>query len=314
MRGIASGWDRRSYRATLPIEGEIRGALFRHLDDLLSQNPSGLLTSAQINTFSFRGRAVRLVVQQGICKPSGLDAALTIRTTYTAPDDERLYHDELGPDGLVRYKYHGEDPASWDNRSLRVAMAQSLPLVYFVGAARGVYIAQYPVWVRAEDRDRHEFAIAVDEAQRFIDLSSIDPPQRAYVERLTRARLHQPLFRAQVLRAYDEQCAICRLRHPELLDAAHIISDQLPGGDPVVPNGLSLCKIHHAAFDRNLLGVRPNLVVEVADNVLSEVDGPMLRHGLQEMAGARLTVPRSRAAQPDPERLEIRYQEFRAAS
>jgi putative restriction endonuclease len=119
---------------------------------------------------------------------------------------------------------------------------------------------------------------------------------------------------ARVLRAYTERCAMCRLHHAELLDAAHIIPDGEPRGDAVVPNGLSLCKIHHAAYDANILGVRPDLVVEVAPHMLEEADGPMLTHGLQGMGGARLLIPRERAARPDPERLEHRYEQFLAAS
>jgi putative restriction endonuclease len=106
---------------------------------------------------------------------------------------------------------------------------------------------------------------------------------------------------------------MCRLRHAELLDAAHILGDTHPRGEPVVPNGLALCSIHHRAFDSNVLGIRPDLVVEVRPDILAEIDGPMLRHGLQEMAGLRLTTPRERALQPDPSRLEERYAEFRAA-
>ncbi len=37
--------------------------------------------------------------------------------------------------------------------------------------------------------------------------------------------MHQQEFRQRVLRAYRERCAICRLRHEELLDAAHILPD-----------------------------------------------------------------------------------------
>jgi len=36
----------------------------------------------------------------------------------------------------------------------------------------------------------------------------------------------------------------------ELLDAAHITPDTHPEGEPIVSNGLSLCKLHQAAFDR----------------------------------------------------------------
>ena len=94
----------------------------------------------------------------------------------------------------------------------------------------------------------------MDEVQRFMDLSSLAPLQRAYFERLTSARLHQPVFRARVLQAYGERCAMCRLHQAQLLDTAHIIPDGQPKGDPVIPNGLALCKIHHAAYDVNLIG------------------------------------------------------------
>jgi putative restriction endonuclease len=128
-----------------------------------------------------------------------------------------------------------------------------------------------------------------------------------------RERVHQPVFRAKVIRAYEVQCAMCRLKHAELLDAAHILPDTHERGLPVVTNGLALCKIHHAAFDNDIVGIRPDLVVEVQPSVLLESDGPMLKHGLQEMNGARIAVPRSRRLQPDRERLGERYERFRRA-
>lgn len=296
------------------VDELVRDAMFGHLDALVSASPDGSLTSADINSFAFQGRPLRLIVQTGIWKPAGLTAALTVRTAYTPPNRPPPYEDLMGDDGFVRYRYRGTDPEHSDNRALREAMARGLPLAYFIGVDRGVYVAQYPVWLHFEDRQHHAFAMAVDEGQRFVDLSALEPQERHYVERLTRQRLHQPIFRARVLRAYGERCAMCRLRHPALLDAAHIIPDGQPLGDPVVPNGLSLCKIHHAAYDANLLGVRPDLTVAVAPKLSGEIDGPMLRHGLQEMAESQLLVPRERIAQPDRERLAIRYEEFLAAS
>lgn len=288
--------------------------MFDHLDALRAANGDAPLPSADINRFVVSGRARRLIVQTGIYKPADLVAALTIRTTYTPPNRLPPYFDDVGTEGLVRYKYRGTDPRHADNRALRAAMDHKVPLAYFIGIDRGVYLAQYPVWIVGEDQARHEFAVAVDEGQCFADLSAVPAPQRAYLQRLTKARLHQPVFRARVIRAYTERCAMCRLHHPELLDAAHIIPDGQPDGDPVVPNGLSLCKIHHAAYDANLLGVRPDLVVEVQPRLLEEIDGPMLTHGLKAMAGVRLHTPRAKAAQPDEDRLEVRYRDFRAAS
>jgi putative restriction endonuclease len=296
------------------FEQRIRVAVFAHLDRLRAQSPDGSLRSRDVNTFSFEGRRVPLVVQAGIWKPAILSGALTIRTTFTRGDGARPYDDQIGDDGLLRYKYRGDDPGHSDNRALRRAMTARLPLAYFIGIDPGVYVPQYPVWVVGEDQGDHEFAVTLDQGQWAVDVDTLPVLDRAYVARLTKFRLHQPVFRARVLRAYAERCALCRLRHPELLDAAHIIPDGQPHGDPVVPNGIAFCKIHHAAFDKNIIGVRPDLVVEVQPRVMDEVDGPMLRHGIQEMEGQRLVVPARSGARPDRDRLAERYEQFRTAS
>jgi putative restriction endonuclease len=53
--------------------------------------------------------------------------------------------------------------------------------------------------------------------------------------------------------------------------------------------------------------------VEVRRDVLEEQDGPMLRHGLQEIAGAAIQVPRDRGQQPNRAFLEARYALFKRA-
>ena len=84
-----------------------------------------------------------------------------------------------------------------------------------------------------------------------------------------------------------------------MLDAAHITPDSALLGEPVVSNGMSLCRLHHAAFDRLLLGVHPDYVIHVRRDILGEVDGPMLRHGLQGLEGQRIVVPSRRVERPD---------------
>jgi putative restriction endonuclease len=135
--------------------------------------------------------------------------------------------------------------------------------------------------------------------------------RRQYVTATTRLRLHQRSFRDRVLRAYQERCAICRLRHQELLDAAHILPDGHPKGEPVIPNGLALCKLHHAAFDKNILGITPDLKVDLRLDILQEEDGPMLKWGLQHFQGTDLHVPRIKELRPDRGFLEERYALFR---
>lgn len=294
-------------------DAALRTALFDRLDRLAGRSIDGTVRSADVNALEFEGRPFQVIGQTGIRKVAGLDAALSFTTVFRRPGAARPYADDIGPDGLLRYKYRGTDPEHPDNRALRHAMELGTPLVYFVGVAPGVYVPHWPVYLVAEDRVRHEFSVAVDEGQRLVDVAHLTEDRRRWVERTTRQRLHQVQFRARVLRAYDGTCAMCRLRHPELLDAAHILPDTHPHGQPVVPNGLALCKIHHAAYDQNIVGVRPDLGVEVRADILAEIDGPMLRHGLQEMDGGRLIVPRSRYDRPDGERLAERYDAFRLA-
>ena len=137
---------------------------------------------------------------------------------------------------------------------------------------------------------------------------------RAYRTITVQQRLHQQSSRDRVIEAYRQSCAVCRLHHTELLEAAHILPDGHPKGEPWVSNGLSLCKLHHGAFDSYILGVRPDLVIEIRKDVLDESDGAMLIHSLQECHHARLAVvPVANRLKPNKEFLEERYEVFRKA-
>lgn len=283
----------------------------------LDARPTARVDFRWLSNFELDGMRIPLMDRQrGIRKPSVLDEALSIRTTYTRPGAVPPYADAIGPDGLQRYKYRGDDPQHPENVALRRAFQRRLPLIWFVGVAPGLYEPIYPVWVIGDDRSRLEFALALDHGQRFIEPGSdLDEDARQYVARLTKQRLHQPVFRAQVLLAYDGRCTVCNLGHSTLLDAAHIIADTEPNGQPVVPNGMAMCKIHHAAFDSKILGIRPDLTLHIRQDILDEIDGPMLQHGLQAMHNRRLMkLPSQRAAKPDIARLEERYADFLDAS
>lgn len=295
------------------LEEELSRLIRQSAMSWLDSRSTDLVDHTTLATFEYGGRRLPLMdSQRGIRKPANMRAALSIRTVYTKPGATPPYADAEGPDGLIRYKYRGEDPLHPENKALRRAYLDGLPLIWFVGVAPGQYQPLYPVWIVGDEPEQLQFAIALDQGQRLIKPGEdIGVDTVRYMERLNKVRLHQPLFRARVLAAYQSRCALCRLGHAELLDAAHIIPDGRPNGDPVVPNGLSMCKIHHAAYDRNIIGIRPDLVVEVRRDVLDEIDGPMLRHGLQEMNGRPVIVPASRNSKPDRLRLEERYEEFR---
>ena len=136
------------------------------------------------------------------------------------------------------------------------------------------------------------------------------PDVRAYATREARYRLHQQRFKLDVMRAYRHRCAICTLRERELIQAAHIVPDAEAEGVAAVVNGLALCAIHHLAFDRNLLGIDPDGVVHIAARLLREIDGPMLRTGLQGFHGKEIAQPRREEQRPDVARLQTRFDRF----
>lgn len=302
------------------MDAEIRQRAFHFLDELRAVHGDALPREELARGFEFDAVRVPLIGPQGIFKPAALASMpLSITTVPANPKKPRPYDDAVGEDGVIHYKYRGSDPSHPDNAGLREAMRRQAPLIYFVGLVPGRYYAEYPVFVVGDDPVSLSFRVQVDDrrvvAPTEAGVAEVNTTaRREYITVLAQRRVHQEEFRTGVLMAYRECCAVCRLRHHELLEAAHILPDRHPKGDPVVPNGLALCKIHHAAFDRNILGIRRDLVVEIRRDILKEEDGPMLRHGLQELHGrALLVVPRAQELKPDPVRLEERYHLFRQA-
>ncbi|MGE0877514.1 MAG: HNH endonuclease [Acidimicrobiia bacterium] len=296
-----------------PVDDHVvRMAAFQFLDRLRLVHGDVFPWSALKSGFVFQGQEIALIGAAGIWKPRVLDVPISITTS---PDNP--YGDVIGADGLLSYRYQASERRSYDNEGLRRAMVEGRPLIYFHGLEPGRYSALWPAVIVGDDPATKTFSVACDDVQLLrpdLPVTVADDVRRRYVTTLAVRRLHQTAFRQRVLRAYRERCSVCNLRHVELLDAAHILPDQHERGEPVVRNGLSLCKIHHAAFDANILGVSPDYVIEIRDDILTEIDGPMLKHGLQAHHRGRLLVPRSSNEKPDRDRLDERYQQFRAAS
>jgi len=264
--------------------------------------------------FELEGRRIPLVAPNGIFTPRECEYPLSITTIINGP-----YPDRFEDAHRLSYRYRGEDPQHRDNIGLRNAMRDNIPLVYFHAIARGRYLAIKPVFVTGDDPARLTFTVMADITAGFRDTTAeradaADPERvelrREYVTAAVQHRVHQSAFRERVLDAYRTHCAMCRLKHRELLDAAHIIPDADPDGHPRVSNGLSLCKIHHSAFDRGILGIRPDYVIEVRQDVLREVDGPMLKYGLQAMHHSSLLLPTRPSDRPSQDALDRRYRGF----
>jgi putative restriction endonuclease len=295
-------------------DDDVRSACFAALDVLQAKWGSDLPYSALAEGFNFRGRRVPFLNRAyGIYRAAGAQrgpAALSVNSSYK----QDRYRDEQTPDGVL-YRYQGEDPENHFNGWLRSAHALDVPLVYFVGTRTNWYRPFYPTFVERDLPDELRVLLTFgkmrgpyEEREPFHIRDEIE---RRYEVRLVKQRIHQAQFRGAVLPAYREQCAICRLREVRLLDAAHIVADAEEAGEPIISNGLSLCSIHHRAFDEDLVGVAPNLRVHVSAQLLDDDDGPML-DVLKTFHGISIEAPMKKLWRPDPDRLELRFARFLA--
>jgi putative restriction endonuclease len=267
--------------------------------------------------FSLSGESYSLVGPQGIWKPQLMKLPVSITSLlggrYTDTIDENQE--------IFEYKYRGTNPFHRDNSGLRELMNRKIPLICFLRIAINKYVPLWPAFIIKENPVSNSFSVVFDDLSYFRKQSKlktaaepeVNYARREYITVTALRRVHQQKFREKVLNAYRNQCTLCRLRHSELLDAAHIIGDKEDHGEPVVENGLSLCKIHHSAFDQNIIGITPDFNVKVRSDVLEEIDGPMLKYGLQLLNNAKLSLPLKKENWPDKERLEFRYKQFQNA-
>lgn len=300
------------------LDDEIRAAGFAAIKRLV--DVCGDLTSSDLRAgFEFHGERIPYVNQQrGIFKPRQMHYLLSIRTVFPRSgariwyDDQRRVHQQIYEgEEAVDYAFMGENPDSADNRWLREAMENRVPVIYFLGVAPGLYQAIVPAYLVGWDsrllKARVAFGTDGD--------ASLGYPatelERRYALRQVKHRLHQASFREAVISAYSGRCAVSGLPEPRLLDAAHIISDNdEPLGQAIVPNGIPLSKIHHAAFDAHLIGIDPDFRIHVANRLLMQNDGPLLEV-LKKLHREKLHMPVRLADRPDQVRLAMRFDVFR---
>lgn len=295
------------------MDSLIRLAAFNWLEERTIQYEDGVLPRKVLEQgFVYKAERITLIGPKGIWKPRQMDLPISITTVYGGP-----YDDALPEKGFLQYRYRGTDPNHSDNLMMKELDLRKIPLIYFFGLEEGKYLPMWPVFVEGAYDEALTFDVSVDEASALTFNIADDAAahgRREYITTLMKQRVHQQAFREKVMRAYNSTCTLCKLRHRELLDAAHIISDKEPDGLPVIKNGLALCKIHHAAFDKNIIGIDPDYTVHIQEEVLLEIDGPMLKYGLQSLDKQKLILPTRKKDWPEQERLERRYQGFLKAS
>jgi putative restriction endonuclease len=299
----------------------MRMAAFQHVRKL-SEVHNDLSARELKPGFLFEGERIPLInPQRGIFKPQQMRFLLSIRTVYPRPgskvwyDDQREVHRQFFEgDETVEYAFMGRDPDAADNRWLREAYVNRVPIIYFIGIAPGRYDAELPAFVTAWDPTSLKVRVAFGDLDQYERAPPETGPERRYALRAVKQRLHQASFREAVISAYNGRCAISGLPEPLLLDAAHIVADKDEKlGQPVVPNGIPLSKIHHAAFDTHLIGIDPDYRLHVSERLLTQTDGPMLE-ALKQLAGGTLHLPDRVRDRPDRDRLAQRFERFKSAT
>jgi putative restriction endonuclease len=300
------------------IDQRMRAAAFAHVRRLSSVQAQ-LTSNVLSQGFDFEGQRIPLVnPQRGIFKPKQMQYLLSIRTVFPRPgarvwyDDQRQVHRQIFESvEWVDYAFMGDDPNSADNRWLREAMAARIPIIYFIGVAPGCFTAVVPAFIGAWDAATLKAKVGFgDPVTAASGVTEDLAPARRYALRAVQQRLHQAAFREAVITAYGGRCALSGLPETLLLDAAHIVSDGDERlGQPVVPNGIPLSKIHHAAFDAHLIGIDPDYCLHVSDRLMSQKDGPMLE-ALKQLNGGGLLLPNRGKDRPDRDRLAQRYEVY----
>ena len=321
---------------------KMRVAAFEHVRGLTQVHDH--LTARELKPgFVFESERIPLVnPQRGIFKPRQMRFLLSIKTVFPRPggkvwyDDQREVHRQIYEgDDSVDYAFMGQNPDAADNRWLREAFETQTPVIYFLGIAPGRYQAMVPAFISGWDAKALKASVAFGVPVREGGSTPVQsqglegasmPPQaiigpypeshveRRYALQAVKRRLHQASFREAIITAYGGRCALSGIPEPLLLDAAHIISDKDEQfGQPVIPNGIPLSKIHHAAFDAHLIGIDPDYRLHVSDRLLDREDGPLLE-ALKRLAGGTIHLPSRIQDRPDPARLELRFENFKAAA
>jgi putative restriction endonuclease len=117
------------------------------------------LTATELRPgFVFAGERLPLMnPQRGIFKPQQMRFLLSIKTVFPKPggkvwyDDQRDVHRQIFEgDETIDYAFMGQDPDAADNRWLREAMENRVP-IYFLGIAPGRYKAMLPAFIAGWD-------------------------------------------------------------------------------------------------------------------------------------------------------------------
>jgi putative restriction endonuclease len=182
----------------------LRLEIFADLE-LFIESRGGFASRDELTTFTLRSGQPMPIIDRnkGIRNPANFDATLSI---VSASDNGRynVYDDAIDREnGLLYYSWAQGPLDAGDNRKLNVAFEQQAPIILFEKPLANVYVPIIGVRVIDVRPDRRQFVIDLDDSgMRPSPTATLD---KRYVERLVKQRVHQPVFRARVLNAYNKR-------------------------------------------------------------------------------------------------------------
>ncbi len=164
------------------LDTSMRMAAFEHVRRLGEVYDH--LTATELKPgFLFQGERIPLInPQRGIFKPQQMHFLLSIKTVFTKPggkvwyDDQREVHRQIFEgDETIDYAFMGQSPEAADNRWLREALENGIPIIYFLGIAPGRYQAILPAFISGWDAAALKARVAFGVP----DQDALAPPENA---------------------------------------------------------------------------------------------------------------------------------------
>ena len=199
---------------------------------------------------------------------------------------------------LEKARSNGFCPYARDNNEVAIAFRPDFFIPYVLGAPELHQTDAAVLESKALSR------ISSEEAVDF-DLADIQPKERRQVLQTVNRKIRDARFRANVLRAYSHRCCMCGVQL-DLLDAAHIIPVEHKRGTDEIKNGLSLCALHHRAFDHALVTVRTDYAIACSQKELLRLRSIGWHGGEPEFKAAlrdEILLPPKKQIYPAPEYL-----------
>ena len=129
---------------------------------------------------------------------------------------------------------------------------------------------------------------------------SVEEPRR-YAVTKTRHAVRALDFRARVLSAYEQRCAMCGVQL-KLVEGAHILPVHQPGSTDATSNGIALCALHHRAYDRGLVTFDTNYLILISEQKVAELRAVELDGGLEDFRKSLrcvIKVPAEESSRPN---------------